>query len=505
MMTKTGLIILDGWGYREETEGNAIALAQTPHFDTLFNQCPHTLLDASGCAVGLPDGQMGNSEVGHLHIGTGRVIEQSLSLINRSAEQNFTDRTVLLNKLHDCKERNVALHVIGLLSSGGVHSHENHIFSLLQLCKKIELKEVYLHLFTDGRDVPPKSSQHNIIKLNQKLTDLNIGEIASLCGRFYAMDRDQRWQRTQSAYDLIVHQKAQHNVENALYAIQMAYKKGQSDEFIEPTLIGKSPAPNNDDVIILMNFRIDRMRQLTEPLVNQSFAHFPIKRTFQHVLTLTQYHPDYHAGVIFPPYYPQQCLGEHLADLSFRQLRIAETEKYPHVTFFFNGGRDIQYHQEQRYLIPSPKVATYDLQPEMSAKMIKNRLIHAIECDEMDMFMCNFANPDMVGHSGNLSATIIAVQTVDSMLGEVCATAKKYHWQLIITADHGNSEIMQDSITGEPHTAHTLSPVPFIIYNSPMTNIHLKQEGGLIDIAPTMLRLMSQEIPQEMTGTPLFH
>lgn len=501
-MTKTGLIILDGWGHREQCHANAIALANTPNYDHLLKHSPHTFLDACGEAVGLPEKQMGNSEVGHLHIGAGRVIKQNLSLINESAKQQFADREGLITKLKFCRQQNSTLHILGLLSDGGVHSHEEHIFSLLRLSKRLGLTKIHLHIFTDGRDTPPNSCRQSIQKLETLLQKLSVGKITTLCGRYYAMDRDQRWERTQQAYQLIIQQTACHHADTAIQAIEQANKRGQSDEFIAPTLIANSPPPTSDDVFIMMNFRIDRMRQLTEALINPDFSSFNTQKTFSNILTLTQYHPNFNATVIFPPNYPQHCLGEQIAKAGLRQLRLAETEKYPHVTFFFNGGRDIQYDQEERQLIPSPKVTTYDKQPSMSAIPIKNHLIKAIQEEAMDFFVCNFANTDMVGHSGQLNATIEAAETVDKALGEICLTAKKNQWQLVITADHGNAEIMQDINTGEPHTAHTLSLVPFIIYNAPHSS-HLKKEGSLVDIAPTLLNLLSQPIPSAMTGISL--
>jgi 2,3-bisphosphoglycerate-independent phosphoglycerate mutase len=505
-MKKTGLIILDGWGYREERENNAIALAHTPNFDELIKHSPNMLLEASGAAVGLPDKQMGNSEVGHLHIGAGRIVPQSLTVINQSASQDFSDKKQLVEKLRQCQKNNKELHIVGLLSEGGIHSHQEHLFAVIRLAKKISIDKLYIHIITDGRDTAPKCCLSSIERLEQLLEEIGIGKIASICGRFYAMDRDNRWQRTELAYRLIVHKEAEYYADNAQCGISQAYQDQQNDEFIKPISIDGGASPSPTDTLLLMNFRIDRMLQLTKAFINKNFQEFKTSSSFSEIITLTQYQPDYPVSVVFPPEYPENTFGEYIESLGMKQLRIAETEKYPHVTFFFNGGRNIQQANEQQILIPSPKVTTYDLQPEMSAKEVTNSLIKTMCEEPIDVFVCNFANADMVGHSGNLTATIQAVETVDQMLGEICTTAEQEDWQLIITADHGNADMMHNSETDQSHTAHTLSLVPLILFNKdeqiPFTK--LKEKGGLIDIAPTMLSLMGQEIPAQMTGEPLF-
>lgn len=504
------LLILDGWGYREEKHNNAIALAKTPHWDHLIQTCPHTLLKASGLAVGLPEGQMGNSEVGHLTIGAGRVLYQDLTRINRAIEESyFFTNEIFLSALKKAKEAKNSVHILGLLSPGGIHSHEKHIYALLQLASQIGLKNCYIHAFLDGRDTAPKSAQTSIIALEDKCKEFGAGKIVSLIGRYYAMDRDKRWERTQAAYDCLTSGKAEYHAPTALEGLQQAYARGETDEFIKPTCIHKPEEPaikiQENDSIIFMNFRADRARQLSRAFLNTGFSDFkriahPLLNDF---VSLTQYAADIPSRVAFPQQSLENGLGEYLSQQGMTQLRIAETEKYAHVTFFFNGGIEKPYLNEVRQLIPSKKVATYDLTPKMSVLEITDQLLEAIEKKKFDVIICNFANPDMLGHTGNLSATEEAITCIDQCINKLVTALKKQGGEAIITADHGNAECMYDEKTQQAHTAHTTEPVPFIYIGRPAKIITTNESGTLADIAPTLLTLLNLPKPKEMTGENL--
>jgi 2,3-bisphosphoglycerate-independent phosphoglycerate mutase len=497
------LFILDGWGYREEREANAIAQARKPCWDFLWQHYPHTLVSGCGKCVGLPDGQMGNSEVGHMNMGAGRVIYQDFTRIEAAIEaKDFFSNPVLLSALN--KAKNSALHIMGLLSPGGVHSHEQHIYALLELAAQRGITKVYLHAFLDGRDTPPRSALASLQGLQDKCRQLNCGEIVSIVGRYYAMDRDQRWERTQKVYDLITEGKANFQATDAIEALNQAYARNENDEFVQATCCHDYQGMKEDEVAIFMNFRADRARQLTQAFIDPNFKAFsreykPRLNTF---VTLTSYDSNFNIPAAFPPITLQRIFPEYLSELGLKQLRIAETEKYAHVTYFFNGGIEQAFPGEDRILIPSPKVATYDLQPEMSAYELTERLLKEIHQQQYDVIICNFANPDMVGHSGNFAATIKAIETIDACLNKLLAALKQVGGEAIITADHGNAEMMFDSATQQPHTAHTHEKVPAIYIGRPAIVAH--SEGVLADIAPTLLYLMGIPQPPEMTGKPLF-
>lgn len=496
------LIILDGFGCRKETKDNAIAQAKTPVWDHLMKTCPHTMLSASNTDVGLPEGQMGNSEVGHLTMGAGRVMPQDLLRITQSiTTQDFFKNQNLINAFNSAKKNNKTVHILGLLSPGGVHSHEYHIFSLIKFAKDMQVPSLLVHAFLDGRDTPPKSAFSSLASL-QELCNENIA-IGSISGRFFAMDRDKRYERTQLVYDLLTENKAKYHSENALTALQQAYDRHESDEFVTPTLIGTHPPIQDNDIIIFMNFRSDRARQLTDAFISPEFNGFKrhVIPKISEFLSLTEFSSSLKTTVLFPPIPLNNMLGEYLALQHKTQLRIAETEKYAHVTFFFNGGVETPFVGEERILIPSAKVNTYDLCPEMSAKEITQALIDVIKQDRFDVIICNFANPDMVGHTGNFNATIKAIETIDECLGKITNALKEKKGEAIITADHGNAELMFDENTKQAHTAHTRSLVPFIFIGRSAKITH--HNGTLSDIAPTLLTLMNLPIPSEMTGKPL--
>jgi 2,3-bisphosphoglycerate-independent phosphoglycerate mutase len=490
------LIILDGWGYREETAANAIAAAHKPHWDALWNNCPHSLLSGSGRCVGLPDGQMGNSEVGHLNMGAGRIVHQDLTRIDAAIETGeFEQNTVLLEALNLAKSTNKAVHIMGLLSPGGVHSHERHMHAMLTLANKY-VSTVHLHLFLDGRDTPPKSAMQSFNALPAK-------PIASIIGRYYAMDRDQRWERVQKAYDLLTLGKADYHAATAQAGLELAYARGETDEFVQATTIAAPVTINEGDVVFFMNFRSDRAREITQSFIDPHFTGFvrqkwPCLGAF---VCLAEYDSRFPTPVAFPPEPLNNLLGEYLSQLGLKQLRIAETEKYAHVTFFFNGGIEQPQPGEDRVLIPSPKIATYDLQPEMSAPALTERLVKEIHHQRYDVIICNFANPDMVGHSGNFAATVKAIEAIDQCLGKIIAALTEAGGELLITADHGNAELMYDSVNNQPHTAHTCDPVPFIYRGRSATITH--ENGKLSDIAPTLLYLLNLPQPPEMTGQTL--
>ncbi len=492
------LIILDGWGYREETDYNAIHAAHTPNWDQLWSQYPHTLLNASGSNVGLPSGQMGNSEVGHLHMGSGRVIYQELTRINRAIEdQSFFDNELLCQTVDQAKAAGKAVHILGLLSPGGVHSHDLHLQAMVRLAAQRGATDIYVHAFLDGRDTPPQSALSSIEAMEALFTELGVGRFASIIGRFYAMDRDQRWERVEKAYRLLTDAQADYQADSAANALADAYARGENDEFVKATIIGNAVSMHDDDAAIFMNFRSDRARELTLALTEQDFDGFarPRPLNLASVVTLTEYKADFSNPVAFPNSSLKNVLGACLADQGQRQLRIAETEKYAHVTFFFNGGIDAPFEGEDRILIPSPKVETYDLQPEMSAPEVTDKLVAAIASQQYDAIICNFANADMVGHSGKFDAAVKAVEALDIALGRVWAALQQVGGEMLVTADHGNVEMMHDPKQGQAHTAHTCDPVPFIYAGRAA---HCIENGSLSDIAPTMLSLLDLTIPDEM-------
>ena len=501
------LLILDGFGHREEESNNAIKLAETPCWDQLQKSCPTTLLDCAGDAVGLPDQQMGNSEVGHLHIGSGRLIRQELSKVGNAIEEgSFFTNKVLCEAVDKAKENNKALHIMGLLSPGGVHSHELQIAAMIELAIKRGLKKVYLHAFLDGRDVPPKSAMDSIKLVQARFAELGAGRIVSITGRFYAMDRDNRWDRVQAAHNLLAKGQAEHKAKSAELALEQAYARDETDEFVLPTaILGEDEELvfiDPEDSIIFMNFRADRAREISRALTEIEFDGFergcePHRGYFA---TLTQYHQDFDYSVAYPPADVKNGLGEVLSNSGMKQLRLAETEKYAHVTFFLNGGRDEPFKNEERILVPSPKVKTYDMQPEMSAAEVTDHLVGAIKGGEFDVIICNYANCDMVGHTGVLDAAIIAVQTIDSSLQQLVNVLKEVDGQMLITADHGNIEQMMGEGTGQPHTAHTTNLVPLVYVGGTKS---LADGGCLSDLAPTMLDILGVPQPKEMTGHSL--
>ncbi|RMF14975.1 MAG: 2,3-bisphosphoglycerate-independent phosphoglycerate mutase [Gammaproteobacteria bacterium] len=506
--TPTMLIILDGWGYREETTANAIANANTPFWDSIWRDRPHTLINTSGMAVGLPDGQMGNSEVGHMNLGAGRVVYQNFTRITKAIEDgSFNTNPALTGAIDKAVAAGGAVHVMGLMSPGGVHSHEDHIFAAIRLAHQRGAKRVYLHAFLDGRDMPPRSARPSLDKADALFAELGCGRTASIIGRYYAMDRDNRWDRVEKAYNLLTLAEADYTAASAADGLAAAYERGEDDEFVQATRIqaeGQEDARVQDgDAILFMNFRADRAREITRAFVEEAFEGFARKArpALSDFVMLTEYAADIPASCAYPPEALKNTLGEYMAALGKTQLRIAETEKYAHVTFFFSGGREEEYEGETRKLIPSPQVATYDLKPEMSAPEVTDELVAAIRSGEYDLIVCNYANGDMVGHTGVYEAAVKAAETLDICLNRVAEALEEIGGQCLITADHGNAEQMVDPETGQPHTAHTTDPVP-LIYIGPKP-VSLREGGALCDIAPTLLQLMELEVPAEMTGTCL--
>ena len=500
------LIVLDGWGIGKEYEGNAVELADTPQMDRLFQEYPNTILEASGLAVGLPEGQMGNSEVGHLNIGSGRIIYQELTKISKSIEEeDFFNKEEFLMAIDNAKSNNSKLHLMGLVSDGGVHSHNTHLYALLELCARKKFKDVYIHAFLDGRDVPPTIGKEHLQELEAKIKEIGVGEIATISGRYYAMDRDKRWERTKLSYDALVLGIGKVD-DSPVEAIIKSYDEGINDEFVIPTVITKEGKPtatiDNEDSIIFFNFRPDRARQITRAIVDDDFHGFEReKKVNTFYVTMTEYDKTIeNVHIAFKTEKPENTLGEYISNLGLNQLRIAETEKYAHVTFFFNGGREEPYNNEDRVLIPSPKVATYDLKPEMSALEVKDEVLNRLNMDKYDLIILNFANPDMVGHTGVVDAAIKAVETVDSCLGEIVDLLLKKGGKALITADHGNAEKLIDENDNSPVTSHTTNKVPLILFGE--KNLKLR-EGILADLAPTLLDIMGLEKPKEMTGRSL--
>ncbi|WP_066015946.1 2,3-bisphosphoglycerate-independent phosphoglycerate mutase [Endozoicomonas atrinae] len=502
--TPTALIILDGYGYREEKDSNAILAAKTPVMDRLWKENPHSFVSGSGMDVGLPDGQMGNSEVGHMNLGAGRVVYQELTRITKAIQDgDFYENDVITGVVDKAISAGKAVHIMGLVSPGGVHSHEDHIHAMVELAARRGAKEVYVHAFLDGRDTPPRSAESSLEKLDALLKEKGIGRVASLIGRYYAMDRDNRWDRVQQAYDLITDGKAEFSAATAVEGLKAAYERDENDEFVKATVIGAEAARLNDgDALVFMNFRADRAREITRAFVDQDFDGFARSRvaSLAGFVMLTQYSADIHAPCAFPPSELVNTLGEYMEKMGKTQLRIAETEKYAHVTFFFSGGREEPFDGEKRVLVASPKVATYDLQPEMSAPEVTDRLVQEIRSGEHDLIICNYANCDMVGHTGDFNAAVKAVEAVDESIGRVVEALEEVGGQCLITADHGNAEQMEDPTTGQAHTAHTCELVP-LVYAGPQA-IQLK-DGILSDLAPTLLDLMSVEQPAEMSGKSL--
>ena len=496
------LMILDGWAISESNEGNAIKQANTPFYNEFLKRYPNTTLKASGLSVGLPEGQMGNSEVGHLNIGAGRVVYQELTRITKSIQDgDFFENFMLNSSIENCINNNSDLHLMGLLSDGGVHSHIKHLFALIELAKHKGVKEVYIHGILDGRDVPPRSAAKYIEELEAKISEIGLGKIATISGRYYAMDRDKRWERTQLAYDLYTEGKGL-QANSAMAALANAYDRDENDEFVKPTFVEGGQTIKDNDSIIFFNFRPDRARQLTRAFVVDDFDGFH-RNIYPkvHYTCFTQYDESLAVPIAFAPQDIKKTLGEVLGSADVKQLRIAETEKYAHVTFFFNGGVEIPNVNEHRVLIPSPKVATYDLAPEMSAYEVTEKLLEEIESDKHDFILINFANPDMVGHTGIIDAAVKACEVVDDCISKVITKIIEKGGVVLLTADHGNADQMIDPLTKKVHTAHTSNPVPLIVGG--LGDINLA-EGALCDIAPTVLKIMNIDVPKEMTGKSLF-
>jgi 2,3-bisphosphoglycerate-independent phosphoglycerate mutase len=519
------LTILDGFGYRAETANNAIALAKMPTYQTLLREYPHTLIQASEKFVGLPKGQMGNSEVGHMNIGAGRVVQMDITRINEMVEENtLKDNPEVQAAFRHASQKDRALHLIGLVSDGGVHSHQDHLYALLKAAREFGLTRVFVHAFLDGRDTPPTSGADYVAQLEQKMQEYGVGKVASVSGRYYAMDRDKRWERERKAFDALVLGRGEcSTATGAVDAIRASYINGVNDEFVLPvTIVDASQQPvgliRNEDAVLNFNFRADRARQITRVLARESGLNAEGGRnlpgaedldkviprseipTGLHYTCMTQYDEKFQLPLVSPPQSMEHLLGNMLADAHLRNLRTAETEKYAHVTFFFNGGREKPFAGEERAMIASPKVATYDLQPEMSSVAVGESIEKAILGDAFDVIISNFANPDMVGHTGVLPAAIKAVEAVDVQLTRIYKAIRERNGIWLVTADHGNCETMVDPETGEPHTAHTTNPVPFIYVGEEARNYQLRTDGSLRDISPTILSLLHLDLPREMTG-----
>jgi len=505
-ITPALLIILDGFGHREDCDDNAICQARKPHWNVLWKTCPHTIIDASEKWVGLPAQQMGNSEVGHMNIGAGRVVYQDYTKIEHAIETGEFATNPVLDTLIKTAT-NGALHVLGLLSTGGVHSHESQIHALLDLAAKKGAKKIYVHAFLDGRDTPPQSAESSLKALEEKCRALGNAQIASICGRYFAMDRDQRWERVQTAYDLITGGESAYTAPDAVAGLHAAYARNETDEFVKATAIvpaGSQPVQMKDgDAVMFMNFRSDRARQMTTALTDAGFSGFPRKHQpkLGYYCTLTSYGEDFaQIPAAFGPQQIRDGFGEYLAKQGLKQLRIAETEKYAHVTYFFNGGIETPYAGEERIMVPSPKVATYDLQPEMSAREVTDKLVGAIRSLKYDAIICNFANGDMVGHTGNLAAATRAVEVLDECIGRAVEAMREIGGEVLITADHGNAETMRDEESHQPHTAHTLNLVPLLYIGR---KAKIADGGALQDVAPTLLSMMGLPKPPAMTGRSL--
>ncbi|MBQ57325.1 MAG: phosphoglycerate mutase (2,3-diphosphoglycerate-independent) [Pseudomonadaceae bacterium] len=498
------LIILDGFGHSDNPEFNAIYAANTPVYDHLLATQPHGLISGSGMDVGLPDGQMGNSEVGHMNLGAGRVVYQDFTRVTKAIQDgDFFNNVAITSAVDKAVGAGKAVHILGLLSDGGVHSHQDHIAAMIELAAQRGAEKIYLHAFLDGRDTPPKSAEAPIEFIENTFARVGKGRFASLIGRYFAMDRDNRWDRVEQAYQLIAAGQGLFNAESAQAGLAAAYAREENDEFVKATTIGDAVRVEDGDAVVLMHFRADRARELTRTFVEPDFSEF--ERSYVPKLAdfvmLTQYSASIKTPSAFKPDALSNVLGEYLAKQGKTQLRIAETEKYAHVTFFFSGGREEPFAGEERILIPSPNVATYDLQPQMSAPEVTDKIVDAIENQRYDVIVVNYANGDMVGHTGVFSAAVAAVECLDSCVGRIVAALDKVGGEALITADHGNVEQMEDVCTGQAHTAHTCEPVPFIYVGK--RNVGLREGGVLADVAPTMLTLMGLEVPAEMTGTSI--
>ncbi|MCZ8115219.1 2,3-bisphosphoglycerate-independent phosphoglycerate mutase [Silanimonas sp.] len=497
------LLILDGWGHRDETADNAIALARVPHWRRLLAECPHTLVHTEGKFVGLPDGQMGNSEVGHMNIGAGRIVYQDLTRVDAEIESgDFFRNPELLAACHAARDAGGTLHLMGLLSPGGVHSHEAHLFALIEMAKREGVARVAVHAFLDGRDMPPKSAEPSLRALAGVMAKAGNAHLASVSGRYFAMDRDKRWDRVESAYRAMTEAVAEFRAADGLTALEAAYARGENDEFVKPTVIEGAAPMRDGDAMVFFNFRADRARQITAAFTVPGFDGFAKPRAIalSRFVGMAEYSADLPAKTAYAPEDLRDTLGEVIAAAGLKQLRIAETEKYAHVTFFFSGGREALLPGESRELVPSPKVATYDLQPEMSCPELTDKLVSAIRGGEVDFIACNIANPDMIGHTGDLQAAIKAAEAVDIALGRLREAIEAVGGEMLVTADHGNLEMMRDPETGQPHTAHTVGPVPFVYVGRKAT---LRSGGALRDIAPTVLQLMGLPKPAAMTGESL--
>jgi len=506
-MKPLAIIIMDGFGISSKEEYNAVARAKKPNLERFWKNYPTTTLAASGLAVGLPRGQMGNSEVGHLNIGGGRIVYQDYTRISLAVEDgSLAENPVLLDAMQKAKEAN--LHLIGLLSDGGVHSHITHLFALLEMAAKMGLEKVYVHAILDGRDVPPRSALTYIRELEEKISRIGTGRVATVSGRYFAMDRDRRWERVEKAYRCLT-DGAGHAAVSAVEAVEKGYARGENDEFLQPTLVDGRGLVQDSDSIIFFNFRPDRAREITRAFVDRDFREFATRPMRVHYTCMTQYDATLNVPVAFPAQNLEDTLGQVVSRAGLKQLRIAETEKYAHVTYFFNGGQETANPGEDRCLIPSPKVATYDLQPEMSAFLVRDEVLSRLERDIYDLIVINFANPDMVGHTGIFDAAVKAVEVVDACVGAVVDKILEKGGAVLLTADHGNAEKMRDEKSGQPHTAHTTNPVPFsLIMNGAegsdaIKRIELREDGILADIAPTALKLLYIDQPPAMTGKSL--
>ncbi|HEX7444829.1 MAG TPA: 2,3-bisphosphoglycerate-independent phosphoglycerate mutase [Methanothrix sp.] len=500
-MKPIAIIIMDGFGISPIEKGNAVARARKPNLERFWKNYPTTTLGASGLAVGLPRGQMGNSEVGHLNLGGGRIVYQDYTRISLAVENgSFGKNQVLLEAM--AKAKDGKMHLIGLLSDGGVHSHNTHLYALLEMAKKQNLRKVYVHAILDGRDVPPRSALTYFRELEEKFEQIGVGEVATVSGRYYTMDRDKRWERVEKAYRCLT-DGVGYRAETAKIAVENGYERGENDEFLQPTVVDSDGLVQDGDSIIFFNFRPDRAREITRAFVDTGFNDFPAKAIRVHYTCMTQYDATLNVPVAFPPQNLSDTLGQVISRSGLRQLRIAETEKYAHVTYFFNGGKESPNPGEDRALIPSPKVATYDLQPEMSAYLVTDELISRIDSGKYDFIVLNLANPDMVGHTGIFDAAVKAVEVVDKCVGEIADEILKKGGAVLLTADHGNAEKMIDLTTGQPHTAHTTNPVPFTLIIDDGTNYRLREDGILADVAPTVLQLMHIPQPEAMTGKSL--
>ena len=505
--TPTALIILDGWGHGEKSEFNAIANANTPTWDSLLKTYPNALIQTSGNAVGLPEGQMGNSEVGHMNLGAGRIVYQNFTRINKDvADGEFFNNQVLCNAIDKAKANGGAVHIAGLLSPGGVHSHEDQIFAACEMAVKRGITKLYVHGILDGRDMPPRSAEPSIKGLQAKLDELGTGSIATLTGRYYAMDRDNRWERIEPAYVAMTEAKATNYAETGIEALEAAYARGEDDEFVGATVIGEGGKVEDGDSIIFMNFRPDRAREITRAFVETDFTGFERNVTpkLADYVMLTEYASDIPASCAYPPAKLVNGIGEYVSDLGLTQLRIAETEKYAHVTFFFSGGREELYPGEERILVPSPDVATYDLQPEMNAPELTDKLVAAIKSGKHDLIVCNYANGDMVGHTGVYSAAVKAAECIDECLKRITDAILEVNGECLITADHGNAEQMMNPETGGPLTSHTTGPVD-LVYVHANNDGRTINPGSLCDVSPTLLNMMNLEQPAEMSGTSLIN